>query len=447
MKTQRITILSACALMLVLASVSYAQISLTEFTWRGSLVDGTSLLDGQYDLRFQLFDMPEGGMKLGTDNYVEDVNVNEGCFETTLDFGVDILDGRIRYLEIAYRLGDLNDTNIYTVLDAPRKEVIRTHHTILADTVGVTGNVGIGTNYPTRPLDIFSGFPQVIFSRPGGNSYEMGVGTAAFAIKETDGEYLFWIEKETGNVGIGKTHGSYLAWIESETGNIGIGTKEPEREFHIRRSENESASLRLEGHRSENGGWANVIDLYAPVSPAAPDKKNFSIINRNAQSAGDENRLDFRSAKDDGSTSEHILTMTHGGNVGIGTAYPTYKLDVEGDIRCVDLHETSDKRFKTNVTELTDALDKVERIRGVSFEWNDKAESIGARTGQKQIGIVAQEIESVLPELVATSDEGYKSVDYSKLTAVLVEAVKELKTENESLRSRIQALETSLNRD
>ena len=70
-----------------------------------------------------------------------------------------------------------------------------------------------------------------------------------------------------------------------------------------------------------------------------------------------------------------------------------------------------------------------------------------ARAGQKEIGVVAQEVESVFPELVASSAEGYKSVDYAKLTAVLIEAVKELKTENESLNRRLQTLEVSRDSD
>ena len=108
------------------------------------------------------------------------------------------------------------------------------------------------------------------------------------------------------------------------------------------------------------------------------------------------------------------------------------------------MYETSDERFKTDVAELTDVLDKVEKIRGVSFEWNDKAKSVGVKASQKQIGVVAQEVESVFPELVASSADGYKSVDYTKLTAVLVEAVKDLKAQNESLRKRLEALETAV---
>jgi len=129
------------------------------------------------------------------------------------------------------------------------------------------------------------------------------------------------------------------------------------------------------------------------------------------------------------------------GNVGIGTASPGYKLDVDGDIRCATLHEISDARLKTNVRQLTGMLDKVQEVRGVSFEWNEAAGSVGPQVGRHEIGIVAQELEAVFPELVSGPEDGYKSVDYNKLTAVLVEALKELKLENDDLKRRLEALE------
>ena len=72
------------------------------------------------------------------------------------------------------------------------------------------------------------------------------------------------------------------------------------------------------------------------------------------------------------------------------------------------------------------------------------AEAIGATAGQDQIGIVAQELEAILPELVSTPEDGYKSVDYTKLTAVLVEAIKELKLQNQELERRIDVLERTV---
>ena len=95
-------------------------------------------------------------------------------------------------------------------------------------------------------------------------------------------------------------------------------------------------------------------------------------------------------------------------------------LKVAGDIVA---YVSSDKRYKDNVINISSPLDKLSKINGVSFTWNEKSHK---ETGKKDIGVIAQEIEKVLPEIVETRDNGYKAVDYPKLTALLIEAVKEL---------------------
>ena len=95
-------------------------------------------------------------------------------------------------------------------------------------------------------------------------------------------------------------------------------------------------------------------------------------------------------------------------------------LKVAGDIVA---YVSSDKRYKDNVINISSPLDKLSKINGVSFTWNEKSHK---KTGKKDIGVIAQEIEKVLPEIVETRDNGYKAVDYPKLTALLIEAVKEL---------------------
>ena len=98
---------------------------------------------------------------------------------------------------------------------------------------------------------------------------------------------------------------------------------------------------------------------------------------------------------------------------------------------------TSDQRFKENIHTLNGSLQKITSIRGVSFTWktNDEINKIkGIKTDSvdnsrlqegTQLGVIAQEVEKVLPELVYTDEGGFKSVDYIKLTPVLIEAMKE----------------------
>ena len=88
----------------------------------------------------------------------------------------------------------------------------------------------------------------------------------------------------------------------------------------------------------------------------------------------------------------------------------------------------SDERLKDNIKTLTDGLDKVEQLRGVTYTRNEK----------ESIGVIAQEVEKILPEIVLTADDemGTKSVDYSRLTAVLIEAVKELSARVKKLENK-----------
>jgi len=131
-----------------------------------------------------------------------------------------------------------------------------------------------------------------------------------------------------------------------------------------------------------------------------------------------------------------------GGNVGISVMDPQYLLDVGGSAHASSFPTSSDIRLKTNIKKLENVLDKLDRIQGVSFDWNETYESMGRSTGHREIGVIAQEVEEVFPELITTwSDEDYRAVDYGRLTAVLIEAVKELKAENAELKTRITALE------
>lgn len=131
--------------------------------------------------------------------------------------------------------------------------------------------------------------------------------------------------------------------------------------------------------------------------------------------------------------------LTVGGNTTIGG-----NLSVTGNGNFGGtVFAASDARFKTNVMPLAGVLDRLEQVHGVSFEWNDLYRSLGYQPdGTKQIGVIAQELETVFPELVSSSgSEGYRAVDYLKLNAVLLEAIKELKTEHDALEQRVIELE------
>jgi hypothetical protein len=110
-------------------------------------------------------------------------------------------------------------------------------------------------------------------------------------------------------------------------------------------------------------------------------------------------------------------------------------VNVAGDVVA---YASSDIRFKNNVTPITNALDKLSKIGGYTFEWNEISHK---ETGKKDIGVIAQEVEEILPEIVQTRSNGYKAVDYQKLTALLIESVKEQQFIIDDLKSRIERLE------
>jgi hypothetical protein len=112
-------------------------------------------------------------------------------------------------------------------------------------------------------------------------------------------------------------------------------------------------------------------------------------------------------------------------------------VNVAGDVVA---YASSDIRFKNNITPITNALDKLSKIGGYTFEWNEISHK---ETGKKDIGVVAQEVEEILPEIVQTRSNGYKAVDYQKLTALLIESVKEQQVIINDLKTRIETLENN----
>jgi hypothetical protein len=81
----------------------------------------------------------------------------------------------------------------------------------------------------------------------------------------------------------------------------------------------------------------------------------------------------------------------------------------------------------------------------VTFEWNEAYESLGRSTKRREIGVIAQEVEAVFPELVTIwGEHDYRAVDYGRLTAVLIEAVKELNAKHDKLEADNEALRVEL---
>jgi len=123
------------------------------------------------------------------------------------------------------------------------------------------------------------------------------------------------------------------------------------------------------------------------------------------------------------------MTLDNNGNLGIGTASPTEELHVVGDILATgNVTAYSDERLKTNVQELDNTLNAIQNIRGVSYTRTD--------TKDNSIGVMAQDVETMFPELITESNDGMKSVNYNGLVGVLFSAVKELSATVKQLKER-----------
>lgn len=154
---------------------------------------------------------------------------------------------------------------------------------------------------------------------------------------------------------------------------------------------------------------------------------------------------------DDGNS--HILIGSDSDSIDVA-----YNLEVAGVFKTSKIYHSSDKRYKKNIQPLDSALQKVVALEGVSYEWKTEEYPQMKFSEGVQIGLIAQEIEKIYPELVLTDASGYKSVEYANIVAVLIEAIKEqqqiintqnqkiseLSAQNIGILEKLESLETAI---
>jgi len=99
-------------------------------------------------------------------------------------------------------------------------------------------------------------------------------------------------------------------------------------------------------------------------------------------------------------------------------------------------YSSSDRRLKDNIKNIENPIEKVQQLNGVTWEWNSNADEL--QQSLPTVGVIAQEVEEVLPQLVHDKENGYKGVDYAKLTGLLIEAIKEQQKQIDELKSKLQ---------
>jgi hypothetical protein len=246
-------------------------------------------------------------------------------------------------------------------------------------------------------------------------------------------------------VGLGDTNedllfrrnGSSDDLVIDVSGNVGIGTSEPDRKLHLLGANPriliEASSSNPEVNFEHSGDLES--EIWALYKHGGSDDLRF------LQNSTD--RLTIQNAT---------------GNVGVGATDPGQKLDVNGIVRVrswglTHTHDvqvnadgdlcrvSSSKRYKKNIRELESDLNKILNLEPVSFEWKT--------TSEKSIGLIAEEVDQLIPELVGYDKEGRPdAVRYELLSLYVLEvvkkqahAMKELKAENDELKQRIEVLE------
>ena len=286
---------------------------------------------------------------------------------------------------------------------------------------------------------------------------------------------------------IGSVQASKVMTIDPN-GNLGLGTQNPKNAFEIVRSGQDSNVI------STSYGGTPAVFLVAgrgtSTAPAAvqlgdtlgafgmggidttnsgqPGAFMGSLATENWTATAHGSALGFLTTAIGTATQQINMGILSNGNVGIGTPHDvnglptaTDRLQVFGDVRvgttgtngCVKSFDgtgltgtcASDQRFKKDITPFAPALDRLTALQPVHFSWRATEFPDRHFGTSRASGLIAQDVEKVLPELVATDEEGYKAVDYGKLPLLTIQAVKELKRENDALKSRVAELERLVN--
>jgi len=297
------------------------------------------------------------------------------------------------------------------------------------------GRVGIGDTSPAYKLDIneTGTSTYVIHAQKSGTS--LG---GLYVTSGSDAQFYLKAASNSTKVLLNTDGNSYF-----DGGNVGIGETSPSAKLHIKTSSVDNLDqVLIESTDSGTGSGPDLAFYRNSSSPADGDNLG-AIWFYGKDSSGNQQQYSAIIGSINDVTAGTEDSDIKFWNTSGGTLSERMRLQYNGDLHAdgdVVAYSTtiSDARLKDNVKPLESSLDKIMNLKGVEYTWNN-----GSRKGQKDIGFIAQEVEDVIPEIVREKevlfdeDTKYKTVDYEKITAVLVEAVKELKQEIVELKKQI----------
>lgn len=258
---------------------------------------------------------------------------------------------------------------------------------------------------------------------------------------------------------------SISSMMFSQAGRIGINTPNPKATLDITAKTDGAAAAeglmipRLTGDQIQTM-TANMqpgtesLMIYATAAPAAPTAKVARITQPGYyfwNGSNWESMVSPNIYTADGSITTPLaernvdlngknLVFSGSGSVGIGTTpSASAKLDVAGTVKASAIDYNSDERLKQNITSIYSSGELLGKLRPVSYFWNEKGKMKGGNP-QLQYGLIAQEVEKVLPNIVSTDNEGYKSVNYNELIPLLLHTVQEQDKKITELQKEIQLL-------
>jgi hypothetical protein len=236
----------------------------------------------------------------------------------------------------------------------------------------------------------------------------------------------------------------------NETGNVGIGTQTPVVKLHLLDGSqiiSTTGVTQANYNVNRSGNWLltdniksfsdNGTRLYDGNSNAYLhlESHGSATIQAYGITALVSGVLGADALQGNGATDILYLQRV-GNNVAIGAIAPTERLTVQGNINCNGTVYASDVRFKNNIKDLNNSLLKLTALRGVSYDYNPEFKQARGFDDKHQLGVIAQEVEKLFPELVNTGSDGYKAVDYAKFAPVFIEAIKEQQAQIEILKTQ-----------
>ena len=284
--------------------------------------------------------------------------------------------------------------------------------------------LGIGTTSPTTKLQSKGGS----ISTPTNNAGLIANASASFVVDHGNdyGIYTGYVNSTNDAIGIAATRtlgGVLPLSLQPFGGNVGIGTSSPSTTLHVYDAgAGGDGTVHIGGTSSAATG-----QLFYEVSGATylRLKNTYRSTSANAYMEFDAGYHRFLT----GTGGSEAMRIDSSGNLLVGSTSGSDKVTVNGTVSATNFNTTSDATLKTNVETLTGSLDAVKSLRGVSFDWIEN--------GNSEVGVIAQEVEAVLPDVVSTNDQGIKSVKYGNMVALLIEAMKEQQAQIDELKAKL----------